>query len=725
MINASAVHKQNNTEAFKAAHTAEELEKFVRRKAHEEDTGHALQEVRAEHARVQKKSERKEASRKACKAKRTARDNVLEQLKIHLEPAFWDNSTAARQPTVKDISLQLSWLRVPSRGVKVPAGLSKARRTELVRALMEVLQGLDEDKVKLLYAQNVAERERAVLLLSTDVEMARRITSHEIRQIIQNALDNANNNLPTESLSSLSEADARVVLDEMWRVLDSPASPSAAIGGLPFAVYRTTLRKLTLKLALRHHILPDSLILTGVKKLDDVQRGAGAFSDVYCGTYRGRKVALKKLRVFLMTPEWKKGDITTAFYRESLIWKSLENENIMPFLGVSEDIFPGTLCMVLLWAESGSLRDHLASIRKKGQLNDDSFAVAIHKWLYQTALGMEYLHNEGIVHGDLHAGNILLNKHGNACLTDFGMSLITEGTGYNYGSMHGGGAIRWQAPELIDPEAFGLEGTRPTTQSDVFSIACTAIELYSGLPPLPDLTDRQVTNRYIQGVRPPRPCLPGGREMADETWLVLEACWAQNREDRISVHEVNARLGDILQMAVSAEQLIAGMGALDVQGPGFSLVSLAAAYDDDPKIAAAARNLGVYLIKILALARCMIIAMPDLDSMTDAQRTAFLVSGDCQAAAVLAVILAQHAKKAREAHEVYKSVRCIGLPMFWPKPYRLVVDNLEQDIERLALPPLAVTDFELVTTFYTRVEPATHVYLAWLGMMLAKQKEAQ
>lgn len=169
MINASAVHKQNNTEAFKAAHTTEEIEKFVRRKAREEDTGHALQEVRAEHARVQKeKSERKEASRKARKAKRTARDNILEQLEIHLEPAFWDNSTASRQPTVKDISLQLSWLRVPSRGVKVPVGLSKGRRADLVQALVEVLRGLDEDKVTLLYAQNVAERERAALLPRTD-----------------------------------------------------------------------------------------------------------------------------------------------------------------------------------------------------------------------------------------------------------------------------------------------------------------------------------------------------------------------------------------------------------------------------------------------------------------------------------------------------------------------------------------------------------------------------
>ena len=57
------------------------------------------------------------------------------------------------------------------------------------------------------------------------------------------------------------------------------------------------------------------------------------------------------------------------------------------------------------------------------------------------------------------------------------MSLIAEATAYNYGSIHGGGAIRWQAPELIDPDEFDMDTTRPTPQSDVFSFACTALEV--------------------------------------------------------------------------------------------------------------------------------------------------------------------------------------------------------------------------------------------------------
>lgn len=57
------------------------------------------------------------------------------------------------------------------------------------------------------------------------------------------------------------------------------------------------------------------------------------------------------------------------------------------------------------------------------------------------------------------------------------MSLITEASSYGYASTHGGGAIRWTAPELIDPDEFDMENTRPTPASDIFSFACMLIEV--------------------------------------------------------------------------------------------------------------------------------------------------------------------------------------------------------------------------------------------------------
>lgn len=74
-------------------------------------------------------------------------------------------------------------------------------------------------------------------------------------------------------------------------------------------------------------------------------------------------------------------------------------------------------------------------------------------------------------------GNILIDEDDTVRLTDFGMALIADATAYNYASIHGGGATRWQAPELIDPEEFGFTTSRPTYASDVYSFACICTEV--------------------------------------------------------------------------------------------------------------------------------------------------------------------------------------------------------------------------------------------------------
>ena len=99
--------------------------------------------------------------------------------------------------------------------------------------------------------------------------------------------------------------------------------------------------------------------------------------------------------------------------------------------------------------------------------------------LQQSALGLEYLHREGIVHGDLHGGNILVDGHGHVRLTDFGLSLLAEATPNMYGSMHGGGFASYRAPELHDPEQFDLPSTRPTFPTDVYAFGCTCVEVES------------------------------------------------------------------------------------------------------------------------------------------------------------------------------------------------------------------------------------------------------
>ena len=76
-------------------------------------------------------------------------------------------------------------------------------------------------------------------------------------------------------------------------------------------------------------------------------------------------------------------------------------------------------------------------------------------------------------------GNILIDDNGNVQVTDFGLGLLADATPNNYASKHGGGAFQFRAPELHDPESLGFNDNddRPTTASDVYSLALVAVEV--------------------------------------------------------------------------------------------------------------------------------------------------------------------------------------------------------------------------------------------------------
>lgn len=61
---------------------------------------------------------------------------------------------------------------------------------------------------------------------------------------------------------------------------------------------RDRLRRLSLKLAAKHDKLPTLLILRSVICTDNHRYGEGAFSEVFCGTYDGFRVALKFPRMY-------------------------------------------------------------------------------------------------------------------------------------------------------------------------------------------------------------------------------------------------------------------------------------------------------------------------------------------------------------------------------------------------------------------------------------------
>ncbi|GMF40233.1 unnamed protein product [Phytophthora fragariaefolia] len=188
----------------------------------------------------------------------------------------------------------------------------------------------------------------------------------------------------------------------------------------------------------------------------EVQRQAtpfasGSFGKVYRGVWRGSKVVIKCVTVSSPLER-------SAFLREARIWHKARHPHILNFFGACYNCQP---CLFICEeAANGNLVDYLDTKKAEGP-------VLAWRKLLEAALGLEYLHQYGIVHGDLKCNQILVSGEGVAKLTDFGFSFVSSGSKPT-GS---GGAIRWRAPECL-----GCNGQIPTFQSDVYSFGMCVVE---------------------------------------------------------------------------------------------------------------------------------------------------------------------------------------------------------------------------------------------------------
>ncbi|KAF8158808.1 kinase-like domain-containing protein, partial [Mycena galopus ATCC 62051] len=155
----------------------------------------------------------------------------------------------------------------------------------------------------------------------------------------------------------------------------------------------------------------------------------------------------------------------------------------------------------------------------------------------EIAQGLAFLHDQHVVHGI--CSNILVDDSGSACLTDFGLTVLSDATATQ--TNHGAGSVRWMAPETLSPSACGLTDFVRTPASDIYAFACVCLELYTGFPPFHDavLYDAPVMLQVIDGVRPGR---PAGDLIPDHIWNIMQQCWAHDFAERPSI------LGIVLEL---------------------------------------------------------------------------------------------------------------------------------------------------------------------------------
>lgn len=239
--------------------------------------------------------------------------------------------------------------------------------------------------------------------------------------------------------------------------------------------------------------------------------GQGGMGTVYVAEQSSprRKVALKLLRPDLSTDE----AFQRRFAHESEAAASTEHPNIVPIYSSGEA--DGVLYIAMRYVDGTDLRERIA---KAGAVPLEQ-AVDI---VSQVAGALDAAHRRGLVHRDVKPGNILLDDHGNAYLTDFGLIKRSEvSTGITKTGQFMG-SIEYCAPEQIRGEE--IDG-----RADVYSLGCVLYECLAGRPPFK--RDTEIATLYAHLEQPP-PSLPTPSGAAPGLDRVLARAMAKRPSDR-------------------------------------------------------------------------------------------------------------------------------------------------------------------------------------------------
>ncbi len=189
--------------------------------------------------------------------------------------------------------------------------------------------------------------------------------------------------------------------------------------------------------------------------------GRGGFADVYLGEqiYLGSQAAIKVLSAPLAS------EARSSFLDEARTLVRLAHPRIIRLLdyGVQEQ----TPFLVMEYAPGGTLR----KLHPRGERLPLPTVV---EYLQQVAEALQYAHNERLIHRDVKPDNLLLGRHGEILLSDFGIALLAHSS-RSQRTEDIVGTVSYMAPEQIQGH--------PCQASDQYALGVIAYEWLSGTRP--------------------------------------------------------------------------------------------------------------------------------------------------------------------------------------------------------------------------------------------------
>ncbi|XP_070576328.1 testis-specific serine/threonine-protein kinase 4-like [Ptychodera flava] len=206
--------------------------------------------------------------------------------------------------------------------------------------------------------------------------------------------------------------------------------------------------------------------------------------------------------------------------REIEVIKHLKHPNLICFLQSIETT--SRMYLIMEMAENGDLLDY---IKAHGAIPETQAGI----WFHQLVDGIEYCHSQGVVHRDLKCENLLLNKHNNLKITDFGFARgnMKPREGRIILSETYCGSYAYAPPEILrgipyDPHV-----------SDIWSMGVILFTMIFGRLPFDD-TNHKVLIQQVQT----RVQFPNNKTISEECKNLVCRILSPAKQ-RINIHEIH------------------------------------------------------------------------------------------------------------------------------------------------------------------------------------------
>ena len=279
--------------------------------------------------------------------------------------------------------------------------------------------------------------------------------------------------------------------------------------------------------------------------------GSGAYGKVCKAKLNELPCAAKLLHAILFeSDDPHSPTIRCRFVQECQLLQNMRHPNVVQYLGVTHDPQSG-LPILLMELLDGNLTDFLE--HSDGPI---SYYLQVNLW-YDVALALTYLHSKHIIHRDLSGNNVVLIAGSRAKVTDFGMSMLTDGDATKCRLTHCPGNAAYMSPEaLIEPPVYG-------ESLDVFSSGVVAVQIITRKFPNPApsmmrcddpksptgfsvalIPEIERRKDHINSIHVEHPMLP-----------VALRCLSDKEQDRPPAHELCCQLATLKEAPAYAESM--------------------------------------------------------------------------------------------------------------------------------------------------------------------------